>query len=176
MRLRHLYLGLCVLGVVVPYAQFVPWLSQHGLQINLFERELGPSSGSMLSSPPSHSLCLFVRSAQRLPFVTSGSRLWQLSLSASLWDYRYFFTYGSAPLTRPPSSKRRSQLLAVVGKSSELRNHYGREVVESKQSLSSIAMGWIPLVKRIGINSAAGDVCAAGHSWRALCAERSFLA
>jgi len=40
MRLRHLYLGLCVLGVVVPYAQFVPWLSQHGLQIGLFVREL----------------------------------------------------------------------------------------------------------------------------------------
>jgi hypothetical protein len=40
MRLRHLYLALCVLGVVVPYAQFVPWLSQHGFQIGLFVREL----------------------------------------------------------------------------------------------------------------------------------------
>ena len=40
MRLRHLYLGLCVLGLVVPYAPFMPWLSQHGLQINLFVREL----------------------------------------------------------------------------------------------------------------------------------------
>jgi hypothetical protein len=40
MRLRHLYLALCVLGVVVPYAQFVPWVSQHGLQIGLFVREL----------------------------------------------------------------------------------------------------------------------------------------
>jgi Terpene cyclase DEP1 len=40
MRLRHLYLGLCVLGVVVPYAQFVPWISQHGLQLDAFVREL----------------------------------------------------------------------------------------------------------------------------------------
>jgi Terpene cyclase DEP1 len=40
MRLRLLYLGLCVFGVVVPYVQFVPWLSQHGLQIDLFVREL----------------------------------------------------------------------------------------------------------------------------------------
>jgi hypothetical protein len=40
MRLRHLYLALCVLGVVVLYVQFVPWLSQHGLQIDLFVREL----------------------------------------------------------------------------------------------------------------------------------------
>jgi Terpene cyclase DEP1 len=40
MRLRHLYLALCVFGVVVPYAQFVPWLSQNGLQLGLFLREL----------------------------------------------------------------------------------------------------------------------------------------
>jgi hypothetical protein len=40
MRLRHLYLVLCVLGVVVPYAPFVPWVAQHGLQIGLFVREL----------------------------------------------------------------------------------------------------------------------------------------
>src|SRR3954452_14901949 len=40
MRLRHIYLTLCVVGVVVPYAQFVPWVSQHGLQPGLFVREL----------------------------------------------------------------------------------------------------------------------------------------
>ena len=40
MQLRHLYLALCVFGIVVPYAQFVPWLSQHGLQIDSFVREL----------------------------------------------------------------------------------------------------------------------------------------
>jgi len=40
MRLRHLYLALCVLGVVAPYAQLIPWLAQHGLQLGLFVREL----------------------------------------------------------------------------------------------------------------------------------------
>ena len=40
MRLGHLYLFLCVLGVVLPYASFVPWLVQHGLDIGLFVREL----------------------------------------------------------------------------------------------------------------------------------------
>jgi hypothetical protein len=40
MRLRHLYLFLCVLGVALPYASFVPWLAQHGLNIGLFGREL----------------------------------------------------------------------------------------------------------------------------------------
>jgi uncharacterized membrane-anchored protein YitT (DUF2179 family) len=40
MRLRHVYLGLCVLGVVVPYSQFIAWLLQHGLNMELFICEL----------------------------------------------------------------------------------------------------------------------------------------
>jgi uncharacterized protein DUF2834 len=31
---------LCVLGIIVPYAQFVPWLLEHGLDLRLFVREL----------------------------------------------------------------------------------------------------------------------------------------
>jgi len=40
MRLRHVYLMLCVLGIIVPYAQFVPWLLEHGPDLGLFVREL----------------------------------------------------------------------------------------------------------------------------------------
>jgi len=40
MRLRHVYLVLCLLGVLVPYAEFAPWLLQHGLQIDSLVREL----------------------------------------------------------------------------------------------------------------------------------------
>lgn len=40
MRLRHLYLFLCVLGGVLPYVSFVPWLTQHGLNVGLFVHEL----------------------------------------------------------------------------------------------------------------------------------------
>ena len=40
MRLRHLYLVLCMLGAIVPYAQFIPWLFQHGLNASLFVQEL----------------------------------------------------------------------------------------------------------------------------------------
>ena len=40
MRLRHLYLGLCVLGVVIPYVPFIPWIWEHGLKLDLFVREL----------------------------------------------------------------------------------------------------------------------------------------
>jgi hypothetical protein len=40
MRLRHVYLLLCVFGVALPYAELIPWLSQHGLEPGLFIREL----------------------------------------------------------------------------------------------------------------------------------------
>ena len=40
MKPRHFYLILCVLGIVLPYSQLVPWLLEHGFNLNLFFREL----------------------------------------------------------------------------------------------------------------------------------------
>jgi hypothetical protein len=40
MKARHFYLVCCVLGLVLPYSQFVPWLLEHGLNVALFVREL----------------------------------------------------------------------------------------------------------------------------------------
>jgi hypothetical protein len=40
MKPKTLYLALCIVGIVVPYAAFVPWVIQHGLNIPLFVREL----------------------------------------------------------------------------------------------------------------------------------------
>ena len=40
MRLRHLYLVLCVVGVILPCSQLIPWLSAHGLDLPLFFSEL----------------------------------------------------------------------------------------------------------------------------------------
>jgi Terpene cyclase DEP1 len=40
MRLRHLYLGLCVLGAALPCTQIAPWLATHGLNIPLLVSEL----------------------------------------------------------------------------------------------------------------------------------------
>jgi hypothetical protein len=40
MQLRHLYLALCVLGLFLPYSQFIPWVIQHGLDFPLFFRQL----------------------------------------------------------------------------------------------------------------------------------------
>jgi len=40
MRLRHFYLALCLLGLVLPNAPFWPWLSAHGLDARLFVHDL----------------------------------------------------------------------------------------------------------------------------------------
>jgi Terpene cyclase DEP1 len=38
--MKRVYLGLAVLGFLLPYWQFVPWLAQHGLNPSLFVRDL----------------------------------------------------------------------------------------------------------------------------------------
>ena len=40
MKARHFYLVCCVLGLILPYSQFVPWFLEHGLNLTLFFREL----------------------------------------------------------------------------------------------------------------------------------------
>jgi hypothetical protein len=36
MKVRHWYLALCVLGTVLPYTQFLPFVREHGLDPSLF--------------------------------------------------------------------------------------------------------------------------------------------
>jgi uncharacterized protein DUF2834 len=40
MKARHFYLICCVLGLLLPYWQLLPWLLEHGLNVTLFLREL----------------------------------------------------------------------------------------------------------------------------------------
>jgi hypothetical protein len=40
MRLKAVYLILCALGVLLPYWQLAPWLTEHGLDLPLFFRQL----------------------------------------------------------------------------------------------------------------------------------------
>jgi hypothetical protein len=40
MKLKTLYLILCVVGAVLPYWQFLPWVSQNGLNMPQFFHEL----------------------------------------------------------------------------------------------------------------------------------------
>ena len=40
MKPKTLYLILCILGLLLPYAEFVPWALQHGLNLPQFVHEL----------------------------------------------------------------------------------------------------------------------------------------
>jgi hypothetical protein len=40
MRLKTVYLILCVLGAALPYTQFAPWLAENGPDLPLFFRQL----------------------------------------------------------------------------------------------------------------------------------------
>ncbi len=40
MKVKTIYLVLCVLGVVLPYWQFGPWLAANGLNMPLFFQQL----------------------------------------------------------------------------------------------------------------------------------------
>ena len=37
---KNVYLLLCVLGIVIPYSQFIPWVLENGLQLGLLFRQL----------------------------------------------------------------------------------------------------------------------------------------
>ena len=40
MNLKNILLMLCVLGVILPLSQFIPWVADHGIDIPLFFKEL----------------------------------------------------------------------------------------------------------------------------------------
>jgi len=40
MKPKNLYLGLCVLGTVLPYSQLIPFLREHGLDVRLFLEQM----------------------------------------------------------------------------------------------------------------------------------------
>lgn len=40
MRLKQLYLGLCVIGTVLPYSQFLPFVREHGFDLTLLIHQL----------------------------------------------------------------------------------------------------------------------------------------
>jgi hypothetical protein len=40
MKPKSIYLVLCVLGAIVPYAVFLPWVAEHGLRVGLLVRDV----------------------------------------------------------------------------------------------------------------------------------------
>ena len=71
MRLKTVYLILCVVGVALPYTQFVPWLAENGLDLPLFFRQLFANRvGGFFG------MDVFVSAAALLVFsLAEGSRL-----------------------------------------------------------------------------------------------------
>ena len=71
MKARHFYLACCLLGLLLPYSQFVPWLLEHGLNLALFFRELFANRISAFFA-----MDVFVSAIVLLWFVrTEGQRL-----------------------------------------------------------------------------------------------------
>lgn len=40
MNRKHIYLLLCILGVALPYSQFIPWVMENGLHMRFFFQQL----------------------------------------------------------------------------------------------------------------------------------------
>jgi len=40
MKPKSFYLSFCILGFVVPYAAFFPWVGQHGFDLHLFVQQM----------------------------------------------------------------------------------------------------------------------------------------
>jgi len=40
MKTKNVYLLLCVLGAVLPYSQFIPWVMENGLDLGMLVRQL----------------------------------------------------------------------------------------------------------------------------------------
>jgi hypothetical protein len=40
MKPKAIYLALCLIGALLPYWQFLPWVVEHGMNLPLFVREL----------------------------------------------------------------------------------------------------------------------------------------
>jgi hypothetical protein len=78
MKLRHLYLVFCLLGLLLPYSQFVPWIiDHHALNMPLFIRDLFANRISAFFA-----LDVIVSAIVLLLFIQSEGRRFQMRL---LW-------------------------------------------------------------------------------------------
>src|SRR5207247_1463927 len=109
LRQRYVYLALCVVGLVLPYWQFVPWFLNHGLDIPLFVQQLFANRiGAFFG------LDVLVSSSLRWIFVFAEEaalrmrRLWVPAIGTLLVGVslgrRFFFTCASFTLIKPPSN------------------------------------------------------------------------
>jgi uncharacterized protein DUF2834 len=107
--LRYVYLALCVVGVLLPYWQFVPWFLQHGFDLPLFLHQLFANriGGFFGLDVIVASFVLWVFVLQKA--VASVCDTSGFLLSAVFWlayrlDFRFFFTCARFTLIKPPSN------------------------------------------------------------------------
>lgn len=74
MKLKTLYLILCVIGAVLPYWQFVPWVWQNGLSMPLFFHQLFANRISSFFG-----LDVLVSAAVLVVFMRSESSRWRIA-------------------------------------------------------------------------------------------------
>jgi hypothetical protein len=43
MKPKHLYAALCIVGTILPYTQFVPWITENSLNISLLVNQIASS-------------------------------------------------------------------------------------------------------------------------------------
>src|SRR5438552_17708230 len=110
LRQRYIYLVLCVVGVFLPYWQFVPWFLDHGLDIRLFVQQLFANRiGAFFG------LDVLVSSLVLWIFVLQREAVWACGdfgslLSALSWlayrsDCRFFFTCARFTLIKSRSNQ-----------------------------------------------------------------------
>ena len=105
MKLRHIYVVFCVLGLVLPYSQFIPWIIEHHvLNMPLFIQDLFANRISAFFAAD-----VIVSAVLVLSFIyTEGKRfqvrlLWLPVISVLLVGYllgcRFSFIYGNSAST-----------------------------------------------------------------------------
>jgi uncharacterized protein DUF2834 len=73
MKARHFYLVCCVLGLVLPYSQFVPWVFEHGLDLTLFFHELFANRISTFFT-----MDVIISAIVLIWFIQSEGKRWQV--------------------------------------------------------------------------------------------------
>jgi len=43
MKIKNIYLALCLLGIIIPYVAFVPWVIENGLNVSLLVNQIASS-------------------------------------------------------------------------------------------------------------------------------------
>jgi hypothetical protein len=75
MKARQFYLIFCVLGILLPYSQFVPWLLNHGWNLSLVFRELFANRISAFFA-----MDVIVSAIVLICFIQSEGKRWSVRL------------------------------------------------------------------------------------------------